>query len=56
MIIEGSKFYCIFTLRMAIPDARGKLAEFKDLAKEFEKEGNIILGVSKDNVKSHHKF
>ncbi len=30
--------------------------EFRDIAEEFEKEGAIILGVSKDSVKSHRKF
>ena len=30
--------------------------EFRDIAKEFEKEGATILGVSKDSVKSHKKF
>ena len=30
--------------------------EFRDIAKEFEKEGAIILGVSKDSIKSHQKF
>ena len=30
--------------------------EFRDMAKEFEKEGAIILGVSKDSIRSHRKF
>lgn len=29
---------------------------FKDTAEEFEKEGAIILGISKDSIKSHQKF
>jgi len=30
--------------------------EFRDLADEFEKEGAVILGVSKDSVQSHRRF
>ena len=30
--------------------------EFRDVAQEFEKQGAIIVGVSKDSVKSHQKF
>ncbi len=30
--------------------------EFKETAKEFAKEGAVILGISKDSVKSHQKF
>jgi len=30
--------------------------EFRDIAEEFEKEGVVILGVSKDSIKSHQKF
>ena len=30
--------------------------EFRDIAEEFEKEDVIILGVSKDSIKSHQKF
>ena len=31
-------------------------SEFRDLQDEFEKRDTIILGVSPDNMKSHHKF
>jgi len=30
--------------------------EFRDIADEFEKQAAIIIGVSKDSVKSHQKF
>jgi peroxiredoxin Q/BCP len=30
--------------------------EFRDIADQFEKQGTIIVGVSKDSVKSHQKF
>ena len=30
--------------------------EFKDAANQFAKEGAVILGISKDSVKSHQKF
>lgn len=29
---------------------------FRDFLKEFEKEGVMVVGISKDNVKSHKKF
>jgi len=29
---------------------------FKDVAEQFAKEGAVILGISKDSVKSHQKF
>lgn len=31
-------------------------SEFRDLQDEFEKRDTVILGVSPDNMKSHHKF
>jgi len=30
--------------------------EFKEVAEQFAKEGAVILGISKDSVKSHQKF
>jgi len=30
--------------------------EFRDMAKDFEKEDAVILGVSKDSIESHQKF
>lgn len=30
--------------------------EFKEVAEQFNKEGAVILGISKDSVKSHQKF
>ena len=29
---------------------------FRDFLKEFEKEGVVVIGISKDSVKSHKKF
>jgi thioredoxin-dependent peroxiredoxin len=30
--------------------------EFRDVADEFEKQGTVIIGVSKDSIQSHQKF
>lgn len=30
--------------------------EFRDMVKDFEKEGTVVLGVSKENIQSHQKF
>jgi len=30
--------------------------EFRDLIKEFEREDAVVLGVSKDSIRSHQKF
>ena len=38
------------------PGCTTEAVEFRDLAKEFEKEGAVIVGVSKDSVESHQKF
>jgi len=38
------------------PGCTREATEFRDLMKEFEKEDIVILGVSKDSVKSHQKF
>ncbi|MCP8318974.1 MAG: redoxin domain-containing protein [Candidatus Methylarchaceae archaeon HK01B] len=30
--------------------------DFRDMIEEFEKEGIVVLGVSKDRIQSHQKF
>ncbi len=38
------------------PGCTSEAIEFRDMIKEFEKEDIVILGVSKDSIKSHQKF
>jgi len=38
------------------PGCTKEAQEFRDLAHEFTKENAVIIGVSKDSVKSHQKF
>ena len=52
----GKKVVLYFYPKDGSSSCTREALEFKDLAQEFEKEGAIILGVSKDSVKSHQKF
>jgi peroxiredoxin Q/BCP len=53
---SGKKVVLYFYPKDGTPGCTREAIEFRDIAKEFEKEGAIILGVSKDSVKSHQKF
>ncbi|MGD8545774.1 MAG: thioredoxin-dependent thiol peroxidase [Candidatus Bathyarchaeota archaeon] len=53
---RGKKVVLYFYPKDGTPGCTQEAIEFRDIAKEFEKEGAIILGVSKDSVKSHQKF
>ena len=53
---RGKKVVLYFYPKDGTPGCTREAIEFRDMAKEFEKEGAIILGVSKDNIKSHRKF
>jgi peroxiredoxin Q/BCP len=53
---RGKKVVLYFYPKDGTPGCTREAIEFKDIAREFEKEGAIILGVSKDNIKSHQKF
>ena len=53
---RGKKVVLYFYPKDGTPGCTREAIEFRDMAKEFEKEGAIILGVSKDSVKSHQKF
>jgi len=52
----GKKVVLYFYPKDGTPGCTQEAIEFRDLVKEFEKEGITILGVSKDSVKSHQKF
>jgi peroxiredoxin Q/BCP len=53
---RGKKVVLYFYPKDGTPGCTREAIEFRDIAKEFEKEGAIILGVSKDSIKSHRKF
>lgn len=53
---RGKKVVLYFYPKDGTPGCTREAIEFRDIAKEFEKEDAIILGVSKDSVKSHEKF
>jgi thioredoxin-dependent peroxiredoxin len=53
---QGKKVVLYFYPKDGSAGCTQEAIEFRDLAKEFEKEGAIILGVSKDSIKSHQKF
>lgn len=53
---RGKKIVLYFYPKDGTPGCTKEAIEFRDMAKNFEKEDAIILGVSKDSVKSHQKF
>lgn len=53
---RGKKVVLYFYPKDGTPGCTREAIEFRDIAEEFEKEGAIILGVSKDSIKSHQKF
>ena len=53
---RGKKVVLYFYPKDGTPGCTREAIEFRDITKEFEKEGAIILGVSKDSIKSHRKF
>ena len=53
---RGKKVVLYFYPKDGTPGCTREAVEFRDIAKEFEKEGVVILGVSKDSIKSHQKF
>jgi len=53
---RGKKVVLYFYPKDGTPGCTREAIEFRDTAKEFEKEGAIILGVSKDSIRSHRKF
>jgi len=53
---RGKKVVLYFYPKDGTPGCTREAIEFRDMAKEFEKEGVIILGLSKDSIKSHRKF
>jgi peroxiredoxin Q/BCP len=53
---RGKKVVLYFYPKDGTSGCTQEAIEFRDLAQEFAKEGIVILGVSKDSIKSHQKF
>ena len=53
---RGKKVILYFYPKDGTPGCTREAIEFRDISKKFEEEGSIMLGVSKDSIKSHHKF
>ena len=53
---RGRKVVLYFYPKDGTPGCTREANEFRDMAKEFEKEGTVILGISKDSIQSHEKF
>jgi peroxiredoxin Q/BCP len=53
---KGKKIVLYFYPKDGTPGCTKEAIEFRDLEKEFDKEDAVILGLSKDSVKSHQKF
>ena len=53
---RGKKVVLYFYPKDGTPGCTTEALEFKDVNKQFNKKGAVILGVSKDSVVSHQKF
>jgi peroxiredoxin Q/BCP len=53
---RGRNVVLYFYPKDGTPGCTREAIEFRDMAIPFEKEGAVILGVSKDSVASHQKF
>lgn len=54
--MAGKKIVLYFYPKDDTPGCTIEAKEFKDMLPEFEKHNTVIIGVSKDSVKSHDKF
>jgi peroxiredoxin Q/BCP len=52
----GKKVVLYFYPKDNTPGCTTEAVEFRDVAEEFNKQGAVIVGVSKDSVESHKKF
>lgn len=54
--LKGKAVVLYFYPKDDTPGCTMEAKDFRDHIKEFEKAGAVIIGVSKDSVKSHEKF
>ena len=52
----GKRVVVYFYPKDDTPGCTREAVEFRDVADEFEREGAVVVGVSKDSVESHRKF
>jgi thioredoxin-dependent peroxiredoxin len=52
----GKRVVLYFYPKDDSPGCTREAVEFRDLAEEFEKQGAVIVGVSKDSIESHQRF
>jgi peroxiredoxin Q/BCP len=52
----GKKLVLYFYPKDNTPGCTTEAVEFRDVVEEFEKQGAVIVRVSKDSVESHQKF
>jgi len=53
---RGKKVVLYFYPKDGTPGCTQEALEFREMAKNFEKEDAVILGVSKDSIESHKRF
>jgi len=53
---RGKKVVLYFYPKDGTPGCTEEARGFRDLARKFDREGAVILGVSKDSVESHQTF
>jgi peroxiredoxin Q/BCP len=53
---RGKKVVLYFYPKDGTPGCTSEAIEFRNMTKDFEKEGAVIIGVSKDSIGSHRKF
>lgn len=54
--IQGKKLVIYFYPKDNTPGCTSEAGDFRDLHAEFEKAGAVILGVSRDSLRSHEGF
>ena len=54
--LKGKNVVLYFYPKDATPGCTTQGCDFRDLHKEFQKLDTIILGISRDTIKSHEKF
>ena len=53
---RGKNVLLYFYPKDGTPGCTKEAVQFRDMIEKFEKDGVVIIGVSKDRVKSHQKF
>lgn len=54
--LQGKKIVLYFYPKDDTPGCTSEACDFRDNLTQFHKKNAVVLGVSKDNVKSHQKF